>query len=224
MGRAGRVLVYEFSLHVLWTFVQNLQFKSPGSNTLMTYVHDANMVAVKIHHASPHLHSWLEVCRKRSVTSMGRSKMRSHGNFPIMSFQDIFNLTDIDEGVPCQPPRQVGPNKDLSLGYAVRIRFLISIGLKSKQIIFKKHHWNLLCYDCIACKLYVNIWLTHEEYTLYITVMMILAFSSFSNKDVFIRVTCKVATNWLYWTTVSSKLGTKWEEHENSRQERKSGD
>ncbi len=70
---------------------------------------------------------------------MGRSKMRSHGNFPIMNFQDIFYLTDIDEGVPCQAARQVGPNTDLTLGYGVRIRFLISIGPKSKQIILKKH-------------------------------------------------------------------------------------
>jgi hypothetical protein len=103
----------------------------------MTYVHDADTVAVKTHHAFPYLHSGLEECRKRSVTSTGRSKTRSHGNFPIMNFQDIFNLTDIDEGVPCQPARQVGPNTDLSLGYGVRIRFLISIGPKSKQIIFK---------------------------------------------------------------------------------------
>jgi len=127
---------------------------------------------------------------KRSVTSMGRSKMRSHGNFPLMNFQDIFNLTDIDEGVPCQPARQVGPNKDLTPGYGVKIRFLISIGPKSKQIIFKKHLWNLLCYNCIACKLYVNIWLTHEEYTLYNTVMMILAFSSFSNDDLVFPIRC----------------------------------
>jgi hypothetical protein len=51
-----------------------------------------------------------------------------------MNFQEIFNLTDIDEGVPCQAARQVGPNTDLALGYGVRIRFLISIGPKSKQI------------------------------------------------------------------------------------------
>jgi hypothetical protein len=54
-----------------------------------------------------------------------------------MNFQDIFNLTDIDEGVPCQPARQVGPYTDLSLGYGVRIRFLMSIGPKSKQIILR---------------------------------------------------------------------------------------
>ncbi len=170
MGRDGSVLVYEFSLHVLWTFVQNLQFKSPGSNTLMTYVHDADMVAVKIHHAFPHLLTGLEVCVGKGVWQVwGEAKWDHMETSRSWIFRTFFNLTNIDEGVPCQPAWQVGPNTDLSRGYGVRIRFLISIGPKSKQIIFKKHQWKVLCYNCIACKLYVNIWLTHEDYRLYNT-------------------------------------------------------
>lgn len=168
MGRDGSVLVYEFSLHVLWTFVQNLQFKSPGWNTLMTYVHDADMVAVKIHHAFPHLLTGLEVCVGKGVWQVwGEAKwdhMETSRSWIFRTFSPI--LMKVCHAN--QPDKLAQTQTSLEV-MGVRIRFLISIGPKSKQIIFKKHQWKVLCYNCIACKLYVNIWLTHEDYRLYNT-------------------------------------------------------